>query len=266
MANLIRGVLGRVLLGILALIALGSAYVVFIQVPGDLGFWKIAFSLVLLAVALASALLSSLTLGTRYVIVGVLGMAASMTSAISSIYSLWTGDSTGSGIAGIPTSPAEAMTSYIGSPTDGSPIGAGFMIVIALAMLALPLINVILYFAYESNPVGEILGLVTVSAIIGNIVIVGVSTANESGGPDTLKWTIFLGIIAVVGIIGTPVAASFDSDAANYSSRHGVHYDIKSEGELPSALPNSFQTRKPVAPAPTPVQEDPPMPHLDYRP
>lgn len=266
MANLIRGVLGRILLVVLALIALGSVYVVFVQIPVELGFWKIVFSLVFLAVTLVSALLSSLTLGTRYVIVGVLGIAASSISAISSIYSLWAGESTGSGIAGIPTTPAEAMTSYIGSPTDGSPIGAGYMIIIALAILALPLINVILYFAYESNPVGETLGLVTVAAIIGNIVIVGVSTANESSGPDILKWTVFLGIIAVVGIIGTPVAASFDSDAANYSSRHGVHYDIKSEGELPSALTESFQSKRQATGAPAPVQEDPPMPQLDYRP
>jgi hypothetical protein len=265
MANLIRGILGRMLLVVLALVAVGSAYVVFVQIPVDLVFWKIAFSLVFLAVTLVSALLSSLTLGTRYVIVGVLGMAASSVSAISSISSLWTGDSAGSGIAGIPTTPAEALTSYVGSPTDGSPIGAGYMIIIALAILALPLINVILYFAYESNPVGETLGLVTVAAIIGNSIIVGVSTANESGGPDTLKWTVFLGIVAVVGIIGTPVAASFDSDATNYSSRHGVHYDIQSEGELPSALTESFQAKRQATHAPAPVQDDPPMPQLDYR-
>lgn len=265
MTSLIRSVLGRVLLFVLALIALGAAYVLFVQPPTEAGFWKVTFSLVFLAVALTSALLSSLTLGTRYVLVGVLGMAASLISAISSISSLWTGASSGSGVAGIPASPAEAMSSYIGD-TDGNPVGAGFVIVVALAVLMLPLINVILYFAYESNPVGEILGLVTVAAIIANIVIIGASTANSSGGPDTLKWMIFLGIVAVIGIVGTPVAASFDSDATDYASRNGVHYDIRSEGTLPSALPDSFQTRKPVAPTPAPVQEDPQMPHLDYRP
>jgi hypothetical protein len=265
MTNLIRSVLGRALLFVLALIALGSAYALFVQIPTDLGFWKITFSLVFLAVALTCALLSSLTLGTRYVIVGVVGMAVSLFGAVTSIFSLWTGEASGSGVAGIPSTPVEAMNSYVGS-TDGSPIGAGFVIVVTLLSLALPLINVVLYFAYESNPVGEILGLVTVSAIVGNIIIVGVSTANESGGPDTLKWIAFLGIIAVAGIVGTPVAASFDSDAINYSSRNGVHYDIKSDGELPSALTESSQPKRQTTPAPMPVQEDPPMPRLEYRP
>lgn len=142
-------------------------------------------------------------------------------------------------------------------------MGTGFTFIVVLATLALPLINAVLYFAYESNPVGETLGIVTVAAILGNIVLTGVTVASQSGSQGTAKWIIFLCVIAIIGIIGTPIAASFDSDAKNYASRQGVHYDIPAGG-LPSVLPSSYQTKK--RSSAVTAQDDPPMPHLDYRP
>jgi len=264
MTGLIRGILGRALLLVLALLAAGSAYAVFIQFPADQTFWKVAFTLIVLAVTLTCALCSSLTFGTRYLILGILGVASALLSAVTVIYSLWNGKASGSGIAGMPTSPTEAINSFVGS-TTGNSIGVAIVFIIALTALALPLINVVLYFAYQSNTVGELLGIMTAASIVANIVIFGVSTANQSWGALTIKWSIFLAILAVVGIVGTPVAASFDSDAADYASKHRVHYDIKSD-EKPSALPESLQPKKKPQTYAEPVHEDPPMPELDYNP
>lgn len=259
MASLIRGVISRALLLVLALLAAGSAYVIFVQLPTDMTFWKAGFTLIVLTITMTSALLSSLTLNTRYVILGVLGMAASLFSAVTIIFALWEGK-----IAKIPATPAEALNNYVGS-ASGSSIGTGMVIIIALVILALPLINVVLYFAYQSNPVGEILGLVTVGAIVGDIVIAGLATANQSWNEPTLKWAAFLGIIAVIGIVGTPVAASFDSGEVDRDTGRGIHYDIKPDDHSSSPT-RPAQPRKVIPQATIPVHEEPQMPELDYRP
>lgn len=256
MASFVRGILGRALVLVLLLIVLGAAYAVFIQFPTDATLLKVAASLIVLAVTLSCAMCGSLTLGTRYVAVGVLGIAGAFLAAVTSFYAIW-GGSPGSGMGGLPSTPAEAMESYVGS-TGGNQVAAGFVIAVALTALALPLINITLRFAYESNPVAEILGLVTVGAVLGNIVIIAVTTATGSSDATSIKWTVFLSVLSAAGIIATPAAAAVDVNRVSGNSR-AMHYDITSD-VLPSALPKSFQSRSSSA------TEDPTLPTLDYSP
>lgn len=264
MGNFIRGLIGKVLLAVLAVGVAVTGYVVFIDFPTEPTFWKVGATLIFLTVTLTCALLSSLTLSTRYVIVGVLGIASALLAMVNSIFGIWSGTSTGSGLAGIPASPQEAMTSYAGSMGDNA-VGNAIIISIALAALALPLVNVVLYLGYDSNPVGETVSVLTVAAMVASIVIIGVTTATEKGDASTLKWLIFLGIFAAAGFIGTLAASFLDSDRYRGGS---LHYDIKTDGELPSALPSSFQPPKRQEPKTTVIveDEDPPLPRIEYSP
>lgn len=262
MGNLIRGLIGKALLAVLTVGVAITGYVVFIDFPTDPTFWKVAGTLLVLTATLTCALLSALTLSTRYVIVGVLGIASAFLAMVNSIYGLWSGTTTGSGLAGMPASPEEAMSSYAGSMGD-NPVGNAVIICIALAALALPLVNAVLYLGYDSNPVGETVSVLTVAAMIASIVIIGVTTATEKGDASTLKWLIFLGIFAVAGFLGTLAASFLDSDRYRGGS---VHYDINTAGELPSALPSSFQPPRKKEPRTTVIveDEDPPLPRIEY--
>jgi hypothetical protein len=252
--------IGRVLLAVLAVGVAVTAFAVFIDFPSDPVFLKAAASLIVLTLTLTCALLSSLTLSTRYVIVGVLGIAAAVLAMVNGLYSVWN-DKLGSGISGLAaSSPAEAFTDYVGS-SDGNSVGSAVMIFIALTSLALPLINVVLYLAYDSNPVGEFLGVATVAAMLAGIIIIGVTTATGKSDEASAKWLVFLSIFAVAGFIGTLAASFLDSDRA---IGRGVHYDIKSDS-LPSALPSSFQPPKQERKTTVTVEDDDPvLPALQY--
>lgn len=261
MGNFIRGMIGRVLLAVLAIGVAVTAFSIFIDFPSDPVFLKVAASLIVLTLTLTCALLSSLTLSTRYVIVGVLGIAAAVLAMVNGLYSVWN-DKLGSGVSGLAaSSPAEALTEYVGS-SDGNSVGSAVILFVALTALALPLINVVLYLAYDSNPVGEFLGVATVAAMIAGIIIIGVTTATGKSDEVSAKWLIFLSVFAVAGFIGTLAASFLDSDRAN---GRGVHYDIKSDGDLPSALPASFQPPKQERKTTVTVEDDDPvLPALQY--
>lgn len=258
MGNFVRGLIGKSLLFVLLVGVALTGYVVFIEFPMNPTFWKVAASTFTLTVALICALLSSLTLTTRYVIVGVLGLASSVLYMVNALYATWENKSSEL-MAGLPTSPSQVMSDYMGSGTgEDNGIGSAVMIIVMLVAVALPIINVVLYFSYQSNPVGEILGITTAVAIMALIIIAGVSTATSDGSEMTGKWMIFLSFLSTAGFIGTLAASSFDSERYSGGS---IHYDIQSD-ELPSALPQSFQQPTPARPRPV-VNEDPQLPELE---
>lgn len=221
MIAFIRRMIGFTAVAMLALIVIAGTYIVLVEYPTQPVFGKLLATAILLAVSSISALCNSLTLGTRYIVVGILGLASSLLGAITSVFNIWNGS-----IASVlPSSPADAMTSY-GGLAEGSGIGTGYTLAILLVSMMLPVLNITLYFGYEGNTLSEVLGLVTSAAIIVGIIVISTSTATSNFSPASVKWLTVLGIIAAAGVFATPAACAIGSRGNTGKGGGPIHFDI----------------------------------------
>ena len=244
MIAFIRRMLGFTTVATLALVVAAGTYVVLVEYPTEPVFSKLLMTAIMLAVTSIAGLCSSLTLGTRYIAVGILGLASASLSTVTSAFSIWSDPAASS----IPSSPADAITSY-GGLAEGTGVGTGFTLAILLASLMLPIINVTLYFGYEGNTLSEVLGLVTVVSIVTVIILTATAAATTSIDSGVMKWQMVLVILATSGVFATPAACAIGSRGNTGKGGGQIHFDIPAREPEPDT---SYRRQQDIEPEPLP--------------